>query len=258
MGTEGPFRRAHIIPNAFMRRASDAPFMESDGHLRSKKRFTGWYDENILGAEGEALLAQYDTAAAHYFIDRGLTYRMRRSSVDLNVLVDPLLPDQIYIMHDVDTNQLRLFALSLLWRAAVSSLDPFDKIIVSPAHLTDIAARLRAGNAGDYRDYPVRFAVFDGADELTKMAPTILREQPSVRFFLDGVVCYVCPRRRWRKAEDFGGLIAGFEPRSIAMFCYSSARSWHQELTAKMMIQIRKREGDVFAGFSKPNMRGGG
>jgi len=43
--------------------------------------------------------------------------------------------------------------------------------IVSPAHLEDIAKRLSAGDAGDYRDYPVRFAVSDGVHELTKMLP---------------------------------------------------------------------------------------
>ncbi|MEP7005926.1 MAG: hypothetical protein ABI810_08090 [Sphingomonas bacterium] len=232
-----------------MRRVSDTPFMETDGQSRSRKRFTGWYDENILGAEGEALLARYDDAAASYFIDRGLTYRTRRSRLDLNLIVDPLLPDHMYFLEDVDTNRLRLFALSLLWRAAVSTLEPFNKVVVSPAHLRDIAARLRAGDAGDYRDYPVRFAVFDGAEELTKIAPTILRDQPSVRFFLDGIVCYVCPRRRWRKVKEYGGLIAGYEPRSIAMMCYSSARSWHHELAVKIMMETREREGDVFAGF---------
>jgi len=249
MVTDGPFRRAHIIPHAFMRRVSDAPFMETDGQSRSQKRFTGWYDGTILGAEGEALIARYDTTAARYFVDRGLTYRTRRSPLDLNRIEDPLVPNQIYAMDEVDTNQLRLFALSLLWRAAVSTLEPFDKVVVSPAHLSDIAARLRAGNAGDYRDYPVRFAVFDGAEELTKIAPVNMREPPAVRFFLDGVVCYVCPRRRWRKVEEFGGLITGYEPNAITMMCYSSAQSWHHEMTTGMLRETHAREGDVFAGF---------
>ena len=52
---------------------------------------------------------------------------------------------------------------------------PAWKRIVSPAHLEDIAKRLSAGDAGDYRDYPVRFAVSDGVQELTKMLPVILR-----------------------------------------------------------------------------------
>jgi hypothetical protein len=32
----------------------------------------------------------------------------------------------------------------------------------------------RAGDVGDYRDYPVRFVVFDGAPELTKALPIVL------------------------------------------------------------------------------------
>jgi hypothetical protein len=31
-----------------------------------------------------------------------------------------------------------------------------------------------AGDVGNYRDYPVRFAVFDGAPELTKVLPIVL------------------------------------------------------------------------------------
>lgn len=252
MGTVGQFRRAHIIPAAFMRRAAAAPFMEGDGISRSKKRFTGWYDENILGAEGEALIARYDNAAARCFIGRGYTYRTRRSPIDLNQIVDNFIAGQIYEIDNVDVVQLRLFALSLLWRAAITSLPAFDRIVVSPSHLRDIGARLRAGDPGDYRDYPVQFGVFDGTEELTKMAPMPARSSPIVRFFLDGVVCYVCPRRRWREVEDYGGLIAGYRPDSIALYCHASSGSWHDITTSAMMRETFNREGDVFAGFGKP------
>ncbi|MEG3091677.1 hypothetical protein [Sphingomonas sp. PB1R3] len=45
------------------------------------------------------------------------------------------------------------------------------KRIVSPTYLKTLR---RAGDVDDYRDYPVRFAVFDGAPELTRVLPIVL------------------------------------------------------------------------------------
>ncbi len=255
MGSFGPLRRSHLIPNAFMRRAGPEPFMESDGKSRTKKRQTGWYDETILGIAGEALIARYDDAAARCFIDRGFTYRTRRSKDDLTQIVDDFVAGETYVIEGVDVPEIRLFAMSLLWRAAVTNMDAFSRIRVSPSHLRDIGARLRAGDPGPYLDYPTWFGVFNGSTELPKVPPMPSKDIPFVRFFLDGVTCYISPRRQVRNIEAFQFPIMGKEPDRFPVVCFESAGSWHDLATASAFDQIVQREGDIFRGFGRGKSR---
>jgi hypothetical protein len=249
IGTQGPFARAHIIPDAFMQRATDAPFLECAGESRPRRRFTGWYDPTIIGFEGERLLAEYDDAAAKCFIENGFTYRTRRNPQDIYRLGDRFVPGELYEIGNVDTGRIRLFALSLLWRAAVTSLEAFELVEASPSHLADIRRRLVARDAGPHTEYPVYFGVFCDAEELTKVAPYRVRNHPFFRFFLDGIVCYVCPRRRLRNVEDYGLLLTGSEPDRLRLLCYSSIDSAHARYTERAMQDVAAVRGDIFQGF---------
>ncbi|MDK2756394.1 MAG: hypothetical protein KYX66_06625, partial [Blastomonas fulva] len=227
MGTTGPLRKSHLIPNAFMRRTGPEPFLESDGKSRTKKRQTGWYDECILGIAGENLIASYDDEAARCFIDGGFTYRRRRLPSDPNLLIDDFVASESYMVHNADVRKIRLFAMSLLWRAAVSTLMPFAHIRVSASHMRDIGGRLRTGQPGHYLDYPTWFGVFNGTTELPKIVPVQSTTIPFIRFFLDGVVCYISPRRRVRNIEKFSFPIMGEAHDRFSIHCFESAGSWH-------------------------------
>jgi hypothetical protein len=255
MGTEGEFAKSHIIPDAFMQRATDAPFLECDSQTPPKKRFTGWYDQGILGFEGERLIAKYDDDAARCFIQNGFTYRKRRDPHEINRLGSRFLAGQVYEITNFDTARMRLFALSLLWRAAVTSLEAFTSVRVSPSHLTDIRNRLVSGNPGPPREYPVYFGVFCDAEELTKVAPYRHRNHPFYRFFLDGVVCYVSPRRRVADVGKYGPLLAGSEPDRLKLLCFPSYSSQQKDYTERTAMEIANERGDIFAGFSGPANR---
>ena len=163
-GDIGPFSKSHIIPDAFIRRATDAPFKEWDGTGRPKRLQMGWYDTAILGARGEAVLAKYDDAAAKCFIKNGFTYRTRRDPLDAAILTDRFVPGQIYEISNVDAGVLHLFALSLLWRASVSTIPAFSRVNVRPTRLEEIRLRLLAGDPGSPDEFPAYFSVFCGAE----------------------------------------------------------------------------------------------
>lgn len=132
-GDLGPLRKSHVIPDAFMRRATDAPFKEWDGVGYPKNTFIGWYDTEILGERGEAIIARYESVAASCFIENGFTYRTRRDPMDIARLSDDFVPAQAYEICDVDTDALHLFAMSLLWKAAVSSHSAFGTYKLGPS-----------------------------------------------------------------------------------------------------------------------------
>lgn len=67
---------------------------------------------------------------------------------------------------------------------------------------------------------------------------------------LDGVVCYVYPRRKWREVESYGGLITGWDCNSLVLYCHASPTSRYHHVTSRAMRETHERENDVFAGFS--------
>lgn len=245
----GPMAKAHIIPNAFMRRADTTPFMECDGRSRSLKRFTGWYDQDILGVRSEAIIAELDDAAAKCFIGGGFTYRARRDPNNIEVLRDSFVPGDIYEIENVHTAKLRLFGLSLLWRAAASDLDAMRLVTVKESNLRDIGELILAGDPGSPLQYPVYFGFFCGAEELPKLAPFQPSKHPFFRFFLDGVVAYVCPRKTLLAGKRYGRLLVGKEPDRFPMPCFSSANSNHAELSERVYASVKENEGNIFRGF---------
>ncbi|MDP2116378.1 MAG: hypothetical protein Q8J71_03170, partial [Brevundimonas sp.] len=68
-GFEGRLAKSHVIPDAFMRRLTEAPFKEwAVDQPRPRTRFTGWYDTNLLSPAAEKLVAEYDNEAAKVFL----------------------------------------------------------------------------------------------------------------------------------------------------------------------------------------------
>lgn len=226
-GMEGAFVNSHLIPQAFIRRVGSAPFKElsSDG-ATPKKRYTGWYDSNIVTRHGENILSALDDYAAKVFYERGFTYRKRRLAVDLNTISGGFKPNKIYSIADVDALKLRKFGLSLLWRAAVSSNSAVSRIQLPPRILENVRSRILF-DIDNIFEFPVYFSFASDGQELCKMAPFRVGNHPFIRFFLDGVVCYVSP---WIKKTDFklyDWLFAGRYQHQIKLWCFDSDTSNH-------------------------------
>ena len=158
--TEGPLVKSHIIPRAFMRRASDGPFKECGADGFPRRSYDGWYDGSIVTRIGEDILSILADAAAKCFIARGYTYRGRRSASDLTTLTGGFIPKRVYTITNIDATMLRRFGLSLPWRAAVSRLPPFSRITVPPKRLEDLRQRIIGHGSDSHRQFPVYFGFF--------------------------------------------------------------------------------------------------
>lgn len=248
-GDLGPMAKSHIIPNAFMRRADVTPFMESDGRSRAIKRQSGWYDTEILGSRGERHISKFDDAAAKCFLDGGFLYRTRRDPHDLAIIRGDFQSGTVVEVENVDTAKIRLFALSLLWRAAVSEISSMQEVKVSARNIEEIGKRIFTEMPGSPRQFAVYFCVFDSGEELPKIAPFLPGAHPFYRFFLDGVVAYVCPRKNLIAAPRYGRLLVGTEVDRFPMLCLPSIGSAHAEHAVRGLGEIFAREGDIFAGF---------
>src|SRR5208337_2570967 len=135
-GTHGRYVDAHIIPEALTETLwKGKPLIQIGRHGRRIKRWTTWYDRKLVTAEGEAILAKYDDWAINFFRQKKLIWSSWGPMEQLDLPDHSLGPGRFGLrkLDGVDCARLRLFFLSLLWRAAATSLFEFD-LVALPAH----------------------------------------------------------------------------------------------------------------------------
>lgn len=113
---------AHVIPKwAFRHLYPEDPeskrqslvLVSKEGQIR---RPIGPYDSDILCAECDNLLGNYDSYAKTIFLDRQLKIKNELS----------------YIIEDVDFHKLQLFLVSVFWRASISNKIEFERVSIGP------------------------------------------------------------------------------------------------------------------------------
>ena len=153
-GQEKKLVVAHIIPRSFydpLREGGQIPVIITDqpGVYIQKSR-TGVYDREILCGACERKLSAWDDYA----------YKFLMGNVS----------DHAYIMHRdkrvaynlgrCDYNKLKLFFMSVLWRAGASK-QPFFKNVQLGPYNEDLRARILAADPGRVEDYAVALSRFD-------------------------------------------------------------------------------------------------
>lgn len=123
-GSYGKFVKCHILPQAFTRPAvkGEALYQSSKGR-GELRRWSSWYDKNLVTREGEDFLSEIDDAAIkllrkHQLVWSGWTvFRPHFEKMALT------MPDHGYRKVKIaDASKLIRFALSVAWRASASSL----------------------------------------------------------------------------------------------------------------------------------------
>ena len=148
-GVRGPGVKAHIIPRSFY----DFDKMDHKPakviHLAGEKTRVsnspvGEYDATIVTAEGEAYFSEPDAYACECLVRRGQ---------NANLYHDGVSPLCIEIA-DFDYPKLKMFFLSLLWRAGVTSRPLFRHVELGP-HEERIRQMILAKDPGDSHAYSV-------------------------------------------------------------------------------------------------------
>jgi hypothetical protein len=134
-GSRGPFVRAHIIPAALTKpEYAGAPLVQGSVEYRPVRRWTSWYDTQLVTQEGETILRDYDTWAIRELRKQKLVWSGwgKRSVLD-----EPehrtirSTPYGVRVIKGIDLPRLRGFFLSLLWRAAATKLPEFVEVVLS-------------------------------------------------------------------------------------------------------------------------------
>jgi hypothetical protein len=200
-GKDKKLVRAHIIPKSLWKPLFDAelpPQIHSHAPTSySKKSPVGAYDTGIVCAQCESIFSPWDDYAQKL------------------LLADPIEEKYVikngrkiaYVETDFDYAKLKLFFISLLWKAAVSNHYFFSRVNVGSFE-PQLRRMILKGDPGD----PDTFATLMAKCE-DRLGQIVLNPHPErwwevncYHFYLSGYVAYIKVDRR--PAPDFMGELA--------------------------------------------------
>jgi hypothetical protein len=206
---QGQFAKSHIIPEALTRPSTPGNpwFQYSGADPRAPvRRWTSWYDLRLVTTQGERILSDLDNAAVVELRKHKLVWS---GWADASVLPAPIAliaggPTGVRVVEGVDGRTLRLFFLSLLWRAAATSMHEFREIALPPNDLERLRVLVLTNDVGPPSFYPcqltqlsTRGVVHNHAPlKETKYAPDIDGSGepvvlPTFRFYFDGLIVHM-------------------------------------------------------------------
>ncbi|MGB6603452.1 MAG: hypothetical protein WBE65_04075 [Steroidobacteraceae bacterium] len=186
--------RSHIIPDAFNRALKggmDAPpvMLSNNPRQHPKRRPGGHYDEDLVCDPCERRFLPWDTCGADFFLNRLPT--------EGQPLTAPNGEAVAHQFENVDYTQLKLFAISLLWRASASSNEFFRRVQLGPYEeaARQLILNQAPGTADEFATMIVRWVARPPHEQLaqTQMSPyrAKLEGVNEVKLFLAGAVMHV-------------------------------------------------------------------
>lgn len=194
-------KKSHIIPD-FMyqdlydsnhRISSFTPYELLIGEAHISKPSSGEYEEGILCADCDIkLLGQiYEDYASKMMYGKSLPEK------DAPICENYKSQDglQFTICKNIDYKKFKLFLLSILWRASISSRPFFSEIQLGP-HQEKIREMIINGNPGDNDDYPIFIMSYVTEnsvpqDLITQPRKIKIKEGHNTYLFVIGGILYI-------------------------------------------------------------------
>ena len=204
-GNSGVYVKSHLLPKALTKRCNPTGHFVTGGPgRRPKKSWSSWYDEKLVIRKGEDILERYDNWAIRELRRLELVWSgwSGKTSLPVETWFGP--KPKGFGHRQVkcsDPDQLRLFFLSLLWRAAATSLPDFDEIQLEPEELDGLRTMVLAGNPRPLDFYPISLFQLASKGRSHNLGPIASEwvtnyegenyRIQSFRFYFDGLIAHV-------------------------------------------------------------------
>ena len=225
-GFAGKYVRSHILPKALTRASEPGlPFVQGGVGFPATRRWDSWYDCNLVIRKGEAILAELDSWSIRFLRENLLVWSGWGQSSVLpcsNNLIDE---DEggFRVVGPADFSKLRVFFLSILWRAAASTLREMGEISLSEADVATLGMLVVAGDPGPPSFFPIQLAQLSTRGEAhnhspiltTKFIPDVRSgfggyDVPVYRFYFDGLIAHFhLPSTDTEAVSNLGNLVVG-------------------------------------------------
>ncbi len=242
-GKPGAFVKSHLIPEALSRPSQrGAPLIQLGAGQRPSQRWSSWYDAALVTRAGEDVLSDLDTWAIATLREHRLVWSGWGDEDDLGDLNDHIYGDLGIREVELDTMRLRLFFLSLLWRAAASERPEFQEVSLPPADLTTLRDAV-LGKVDPGEDfYPVTLTQISTRGLVHNQAPQVVTkhipnfEDPeaspyplrSIRFYFDGLIAHFAAERPLPSClGDLGKVAVGAAPTVVlSTVSFDGSKQW--------------------------------
>ena len=246
----GKFVDSHIIPQGFIHKVQkEEPFMQPMGKGRAKKNWTGWYDSTIVIREGEDYLSNLDSWAISVLREKKLVWSGWNTNKTLQSSDHKLFSKEqgIREIENIDTQKLRLFFLSILWRAAVSSLSEFKEIHLSARDIEQLRTMIISGESAPSQFFPIHLIQLHTYGDTHLMAPTksitmLPQNEKSkikletYRFSINGLIVHIENSAINNFSQYLGNLVVGSTTKLLLTTQdYNSSRE--KEIADKIMTE---------------------
>jgi len=224
---EGEFISAHLIPKALTRPSvRGRPLLQIESGKKPKRRWDSWYDDHLVTIAGEAILTELDTWAIQHLRAHRLVWSGWGSARTLLGHYSPIAnsPWGIRRVAGLDTLRLRLFYISLLWRAAATTRPEFAEVELPPDDMETLRSMLIERKASPASFYRVQLTQLSTKGLIHNMPPIAQykevknlvigmkhRVEKIFRFYFDGLIAHIhCPDTE-SAGSDYGPLVLGAE-----------------------------------------------
>lgn len=205
-GAVGKYVDAHLIPKALTKQdAPGAPFIQSGGGSAPVRRWSSWYDRELVIRAGEDILAEFDDWAIRELRKHKLVWSgwgpLQRLTESHNVIDNS--PYGLREIKGIDPKKLRLFFLSLLWRGAATRRPEFSEVDVPPEDIEQLRQMLINKQPEPFRFYPITLTQLSTMGEVHNLTPIFQvknvpgfglsedRAVPMFRYYFDGLIAHI-------------------------------------------------------------------
>lgn len=259
-GSEGRFVDSHLIPLALTRLSrTGEKYIETGIGYGTKSRSNSWYDSQLVTREGENVLAAIDTRGIDALRRYKLVWSGWGNIEELISEFDPLEQGigvrQIELVHAED---LQIFFLSLLWRAAATARREFADVSLPAATLEDLRQRVLHQSAGSFEDYPIQLFQLTSRGVKHNRTPILERKRMPLaaaagwgkeieyaRFYFDGLTSHIhIPGGVSLESEYLGSCMGLGKNRTTIVFGhrFEESRAWGniKEVAATVAMEAKK------------------
>ncbi|WP_288390358.1 hypothetical protein [uncultured Acinetobacter sp.] len=241
----GRFIKSHLIPQALTRPEVRGGIMKQIGEGSIPKKATSsWYDYELVIRQGEDILTEFDTAAIQILRNNQLIWGGWELEFNSEHSTFYKIDDHSGVREfsNLDWKSLRLFALSLLWRACNTTQKGFSEIGIPKKDLEKIRLLLINRDVGAIHFYPIKLCQLSTKGKIHNQTPFIRkfdlpkrcevtrsRHLNIVRFYFDGLVMHIHLSKTLKQIENFDCQILGFDPQSLIVPTVTYETSFQRE-----------------------------
>ncbi|WNC09322.1 hypothetical protein [Pseudomonas coleopterorum] len=210
LGVQGTFAKAHLIPRAFT--GTDVPgerFIEAGRGHRPVRRFSSWYDHQLVITDGEKILSDLDNDGIAELRKKRLVWsgfggKKSLDTDDLLVPPDPHSGISIRSVTSLNSDKIRLFLLSVLWRSLRTKIKEFSYLENIGLDLDVLGRHIAAKDPGHPSYLPIMLSQISTVGFTHNHSPTIqeiehpdgnggTQPQQFYRLYMQGLIAHIYP-----------------------------------------------------------------